>query len=276
MLHLMDQALQRLYWACRNKEDLPESLVRSHKAQITTKDILEGLGLDSADLNDSETRKSSTDTTVSSAESQNSVQTLPNKAALGEEININPMPSPLPSPSPSVSAGFDFGFDPPSTIPSRTQSTDTDTDTTTFTLPGLSASASPFDATTVQRLSTFTLPPPRYPPIPHRDSCQLHLVCRRRQLERQNRSLSKTSGASFLQQKDVPLLGVGNGDKGTENLSRAASCHDFKQQVLGKTDMSSWAGSLMAHRASYDSFLPSMSRMIGLDSPMPYQSTSGA
>ncbi|OQU95666.1 hypothetical protein CLAIMM_01847 [Cladophialophora immunda] len=53
MRKVTDEALQRLYWACRRKEDFPGNLPNESKGTVTTKDILEGLGLIGPELNDS-------------------------------------------------------------------------------------------------------------------------------------------------------------------------------------------------------------------------------
>lgn len=54
MLELTDEALQRLYWACRRQEDFPGVLPNELRGIVTTNDILAGLGLAGPDFIDSD------------------------------------------------------------------------------------------------------------------------------------------------------------------------------------------------------------------------------
>ena len=253
MLEIMDKALQRLYWACRNQEGLPGNLARSYKATISTKDILEGLGFDVSELHDADTRKSSTDTAVSSFESQHLDPVQSAKTTPDEDIF-----------SPALSPSVNFGFDPPSPLHSQSLSTDA--------IPIILAdvSAPPYEATK-KPTSSLLLQSTRFPQIPHRDSCQLHLLCRRRQLEQQTGFSCKTSSASPLRQNmSVPMLS----NEFMEDL-RSTSKRKSKQQLLGKVaDTTTWTDSSMEYMSSYDSYLPSMSHMMAVDSPMQYQTVS--
>ncbi|KIV87005.1 hypothetical protein PV11_02578 [Exophiala sideris] len=244
MLEIMDKALQRLYWACRNQEGLPGNLVLSCKANITTKDILEGLGFDVSELHEADTRKLSTDTAVSSLEFQDLDQVQSGKMTPDEDIL-----------SPVLSPSANFGFDPPSPLLDQTQSTAR----TPVTLAD--PSASPYEATKQPTLG-FPLLSTRFPQIPHRDSCQLHLLCRRRQHERQTGLNRKTSSASPLEQHmSVPMP-----SKEFVEDRGNTSYRDFRQQLLGQTtDITTWTGSSISHRSSFDSYLPSMSRMMAVD-----------
>ncbi|KAI1624145.1 hypothetical protein EDD37DRAFT_609159 [Exophiala viscosa] len=255
MLEILDKALQRLYWAWRNHEDLPENLIRGYKASIITNDILQGLGFNVSELHEPDTRKSSTDTAVSSLGSQDADQVQSGKTTPDEDIF-----------GPALSPSVNFGFDPPSPIPGQVQSADT----TPITLADLSAS--PYEAIKV-RTSSLPFQWTRFPQIPHRDSCQLHLVCRRRRLERQTGVSRKASTASSLGENvSVPM----SSNESMEDLTSTSS-RNLKNQLLGKTvNITTWTGSPVGHRSSYDSYLPSMSRIMAVDSPMQYQTASWA
>ena|SRR5882757_10204516 len=52
LLDVIDEALQRLYWACREKSDFPGQIPNESIGKVTTHSILDGLGLIGPELDE--------------------------------------------------------------------------------------------------------------------------------------------------------------------------------------------------------------------------------
>ncbi|KAK5454361.1 hypothetical protein LTS15_006361 [Exophiala xenobiotica] len=167
MLEIMDEALQRLYWACQAKEGLPEPFLNRPDGRITTKDILEGLGLESTGFSDAASSSNARplpSVTGSPSVSFSDLQQLP----------LRETTPPFANGEETLQSLQDFDFDMPSGDFEQSQSA------STVTPPQSSATPSPgmFEG---QEASTYLLNSPSFQ---HQQNCQLHLLCRMNRLQR--------------------------------------------------------------------------------------------
>ncbi|KIW60998.1 hypothetical protein, variant [Exophiala xenobiotica] len=166
MLEIMDEALQRLYWACRAKQCLPELLQNRSNGRINTKDIVEGLGLDSSGFSDaafSSNARPPPSVTASPSVSFTDLQQLSQGETTTSFVNAEETLQPLQDFDFDISGGDFEQFQSASTVTPPQSAT---------------PSTGMFEG---QEASTYLTNSPSFQ---HQQNCQLHLLCRMNRLQR--------------------------------------------------------------------------------------------